>query len=71
MTTHGTLSGSELASLCEVAKGAHHGPIPEADALRLLDLGLVYRLLGDVRVTTAGRIRASLGKQRTMRARGY
>jgi hypothetical protein len=58
MTTHDTLSASELGSLREVAKGVRHGPIPEADALRLLELRLIYRLLGDLRMTTAGRLRA-------------
>jgi hypothetical protein len=58
MTTHDILSASELVSLREVAKGARHGPIPKADALRLLDLRLIYSLFGDLHMTTAGRVRA-------------
>ena len=58
MTTHDILSASELDSLREVAKGSRHGPIPEADAMRLLDLRLIYSLFGDLHMTTAGRVRA-------------
>jgi hypothetical protein len=58
MAPDDTLSASELASLQEIAKGIYHFSIPEADAARLLELRFIYRLLGDLRVTTAGRIRA-------------
>ena len=58
MAIDNTLSASELASLQEIAKGLSHGSIPEADAVRLVELRLIYRLLGDLRMTSAGRIRA-------------
>jgi len=58
MAPDDTLSASELASLQEIAKGIYHFAIPEADAARLVELRFIYRLLGDLRVTTAGRIRA-------------
>ena len=58
MTTDDTLSASELASLQEIAKGIYHYSIPEVDAARLVELCFIYRLLGDLRITTAGRIRA-------------
>jgi|SRR5579859_1274323 len=57
MTTGDILTHSELASLQEIGRGLRHGSIPEADALRLVELRLIYRLLGDLRMTTAGRIR--------------
>jgi hypothetical protein len=45
----------ELMSLREIAKGFNKGPIPHAHAVRLLELDLVYCLLGDLRITTLGR----------------
>ena len=48
------LSASQFASLQEVSKGIFRGPIPNADAVRLVELRLIYRLLGDFRLTTAG-----------------
>ena len=45
----------ELLSLREVAKGFNKGPVPHAHAVRLLELELVYCLLGDLRITTLGR----------------
>jgi hypothetical protein len=53
------ISDSELISLREIARGFNKGPIPKADALRLLELKLVYNLLGDLRITTLGRKRLS------------
>jgi hypothetical protein len=55
------LSVSELASLREVARGPLHDPIPTAHGARLLELGLVYYLLGSLRITTAGRARVRTG----------
>ena len=52
------LSVSELASLQEVAKGFDHGSIPVGDATRLLELKLIYKLLGELRLTAAGRLRS-------------
>ena len=53
------LSISELSSLIEVAKGMDQSAIAEADAQRLLDLGLIYKLIGLLRITRAGRARIS------------
>jgi hypothetical protein len=55
------LSASEFASLAEVAKGFDHGRIPAADGARLTELRLTYKLLGDDRLTTAGRVRLAQG----------
>ena len=51
------VSDSELLSLREIAKGFNKGPISHTDAVRLLELNLVYCLLGDLRLTTQGRSR--------------
>jgi len=59
MATDERLSASELASLQEIAKGIYRHSIPEVDAARLIELRFIYRLLGDLRMTTAGRVRAS------------
>jgi hypothetical protein len=61
MITNMALSASEFASLQEVTKGFEQSAIPEADALRLLDLGLTYKLLGLLRITRAGRGRIASG----------
>lgn len=53
----GNLSENEFASLAELGKGVLHGPISPQDAARLLELGLAYRLLGNLRMTRAGRAR--------------
>ena len=55
------LSVSEFASLTEMGTGFLHEAIPTADATRLLDLGLIYALLGELRITKAGRERLHLG----------
>lgn len=57
MSASSYLTVTELASLREVAKDFNQGPVPTADALRLLDLNLVYKLLGDLRITSTGRVR--------------
>jgi hypothetical protein len=49
------LSELELTSLAEVARGFCHAPIPAIDAKRLLDLKLIYNLLGSYRILAAGR----------------
>ena len=61
MPTRSPLSLGEDASLTEVGMGVFHDIIPDADAARLLGLGLVYNMLGIVRITTAGRARLRLG----------
>jgi hypothetical protein len=55
------LSQSEYASLSEVGTGFLHDAIPPEDAARLVGLGFVYKLLGDIRITTAGRLRVENG----------
>jgi len=56
-----TLSQREYDSLLEVSAGLLHNAIPAADAVQLLALGLVYNLLGSIRLTTAGRAQLKLG----------
>jgi hypothetical protein len=46
MATDETLSASEMASLQEIANRLLHGSIPETDAVRLIELSLIYGLLG-------------------------
>jgi hypothetical protein len=55
------LSTSEFASLVEVGKGFSHGCIPAADGAKLLEMRLIYKLLGENRLTVAGRMRLALG----------
>lgn len=49
------LSESEWASLAEVGTGFCHAPIPVDHAQRLLDLKLIYSLLGSYRIMRSGR----------------
>jgi hypothetical protein len=56
------LSSSELAALTEVAKGVCHAAIPRADSEKLMDLRLIYNLLGEARITRAGQERLASGK---------
>jgi hypothetical protein len=55
------LSVSEFASLGEVAKGVAHGTIPAADGVTLLELRLIYKLIGETRITMAGKARLAQG----------
>jgi hypothetical protein len=61
MSADNFLSTTEFASLREVGSGIGHGGIPESHSLRLIDLHLIYRLLGSLRITTAGRQRIARG----------
>ncbi len=61
MAVYESLSASEMSSLREVAKGVFQQPIPQPDVSKLLELGLVYWLLGGLRVTAAGRARTHTG----------
>jgi hypothetical protein len=61
MSASDYLSATELASLREVGSGIGHGGIPETQSLRLMDLRLIYRLLGSLRITSAGRARIVRG----------
>jgi hypothetical protein len=61
MPATSALSVSEFSSLKEVAKGVHQCAIPERDARRLLDMELIYKLLGANHITHAGRARIASG----------
>ena len=61
MRIKSTLSEGEYASLLEVSTGFLHHAIPADDAAQLMAMGLVYNLLGSIRLTTAGRARLKFG----------
>lgn len=61
MSASNYLSATEFASLQEVGRGIGHGGIPETHSLRLMDLRLIYRLLGSLCITTAGKVRIARG----------
>ena len=61
MPIKSVLSQREYASLLEVSTGFFHGAIPADDAAQLFGLGLVYNLMGNTRLTTAGRARLKQG----------
>jgi hypothetical protein len=55
------LSPVEYGALLEVGKGFAHEKIPLEDAVRLMDLGLIYSLLGSHQITAAGKSRLAAG----------
>ncbi len=55
MTASPYLSESEMASLAEVGTGFCHAAIPADHARRLLELRLIYSLLGNYRIMSSGR----------------
>jgi hypothetical protein len=55
MTSNPYLSAPEWASFAEVGKGYCHNRIPIDHAGRLLELKLIYNLLGSYRILSAGR----------------
>jgi hypothetical protein len=57
MSIGAELTAAEFGSVQEVAKGINQGVIPGEHSVRLLELRLVYKLLGDLRITAAGRTR--------------
>jgi len=61
MSARATLSASEFASLKVIGEGFDHSTVAEADAVRLIDLNLIYRPLGSLRMTHAGRARITSG----------
>jgi hypothetical protein len=61
MSMSNYLSVTEFASLQEVGRGVGHGGIPESHSLRLTDLRLIYKLLGSLFITTAGKARIARG----------
>jgi hypothetical protein len=56
----GQFTVAEFTSLVEVSTGFAHESIPVSHRVRLLELGLIYNLLGSERMTTAGRARVHL-----------
>ena len=61
MSASNYLSATGFELLREVGSGIGHGGIPESHSLRLLDLRLIYRLLGSLRITAAGKARIARG----------
>jgi hypothetical protein len=61
MLANSYLSVTEFASLQEVARGIGNGGIPERHSLRLMQLRLIYRMLGSLRITPAGMVRVARG----------
>jgi len=55
MATQIELSEIELASLREVARGFDQRGIPDNHSRKLIELRLIYKLLGSLRITSAGR----------------
>ena len=55
MATSPYLSDLEWASLAEVGSGFCHAAIPADHAKRLLELRLIYSLLGNYRIMSSGR----------------
>jgi len=62
MISDDALSAAQFVSLQEVGRTFLHDSIPSEDAALLLDRGLIYRLLGNLRITAAGRTRLTLGR---------
>ena len=54
------LSKAEFTSLQEVAKGIGRASIPLDHRVHLIKDGLIYNLLGSLRMTTAGRHRLTV-----------
>ena len=61
MDIQSPLTISELASLRQVARGVFQDRICAADTERLTRLKLIYILLGDLRITAAGRAKLRRG----------
>jgi hypothetical protein len=57
------LTEAEFASLTEVGTGFCHDQISIEHAAHLLDLRLIYSLLGNLRITTAGQLMLHAGHQ--------
>jgi len=56
------LSHEEFASLQEVGKGFMQRAIPHAHRDRLITLGYIVDLVGNLRLTDAGRVRLGAGR---------
>jgi hypothetical protein len=63
-----TLSPDEFASLREVATNPDRYAIPPDHGARLRSLGLIYGLVTEARITTAGRSRLASGIGKAMAA---
>jgi hypothetical protein len=57
MSASSYLSVAEFASLQAVSRSYNQGAIPVAHSQWLIDLALIFKLLRDLRLTTAGRVR--------------
>ena len=55
------LTPEEFASLREVSKGLTQRIIPDAHKTRLLQLGFIKEVLGNLRTTDIGSLRAAKG----------
>jgi hypothetical protein len=53
----------ELAALREMGSGPMHAPISSEIADRLVELNFAFRMLGEVRITTAGKKYLTLHRQ--------
>jgi hypothetical protein len=51
------LSAAEFHSLEELGKGVLHNAIPNAHSVTLIARGFAFKLLGQTRITKAGRAR--------------
>jgi hypothetical protein len=60
------LSEEEFASLREIGRSVYHHPIPDAHRDRLLELHLIYKLLGTLRITSEGRLALKSPKDRPL-----
>jgi hypothetical protein len=61
MDIQSPLTPTELASLRQVSRGIFQDAISATDTERLLHLKLIYILLGDLRITAAGKARLLFG----------
>lgn len=62
MCTDSALTDEEFAALREIGRGPMHDRIPREIGMRLIELGLAYRLLGEIRITSDGRRRLLAGR---------
>jgi hypothetical protein len=57
-----SLTTLQYSALQEIGKSPVPGAIPHAEAARLLELKLAYRLLGELRITAERRKRLTAGR---------
>jgi hypothetical protein len=61
MTALADISAAELLSLREIGRSVYHDAVPAAHGQKLVGLGFAFNLLGQLRITKAGRLRMSAG----------